>query len=98
MGTPFFDDATRDLFDEILAESVQEFRASKKTAPSDPAHTVTTVDTEDAWKRLHRSMYVMTMHRGRPHAERPAFQRRWLETAVQAIYQILATLPEEDTT
>lgn len=106
MNTPFYDDATRDLFDEILAESVEEFRAEKQEAVSAPVTNSEQApvsdlpgsDVEDAWKRLHRSMYVISMHRGRPHAERPEFQRKWLESALRSICVILAALPDEGTT
>lgn len=106
MNTPFFDDATRDLFDEILAESVEEFRAQKQEAVSAPVQAseptplpdTPTSDVQAAWKRLHRAMYVISMHQGRPHAERPEFQRRWLEDAVKAIYLILAALPDKEST
>jgi hypothetical protein len=43
-------------------------------------------------------MYVMTMHRGRPHAQHPDFQRKWLESALRAICVILAHLPDGDET
>lgn len=106
MNTPFYDDATRDLFDEILAETVEEFRAEKQEAQNTPV-TVSEPEpltdppgpfVDDAWKRLHRSMYVISMHRGRPHAERPEFQRKWLESALRSICVILASLPDEETT
>lgn len=108
MTQPFFDDATRDLFDEILKESVEEYRAEKEfTVPvPDPAldppevlpETVEGDLSDAAWKRLHRAMYVMTMHRGRPHAQQPDFQRKWLESALRAICVILAHLPDGDET
>lgn len=80
MTKPFFDDAARDLFDEIFAETLQEIRHEKP------------------WSRLHRAMYVLSMHKGRPHAVRPEFQRRWLTEAMTAIQEILEGLPEEETT
>lgn len=80
MTKPFFDDAARNLFDEIFAETLQEVRQ------------------EQPWSRLHRAMYVLSMHKGRPHAVRPAFQRKWLTEAMTAIREILDAMPEEDTT
>lgn len=80
MTKPFFDDAARNLFDEIFAETLQEVRQ------------------EQPWSRLHRAMYVLSMHKGRPHAVRPAFQRKWLTEAMTAIQEILDAMPEEDTT
>lgn len=104
MSESFFDDATRDLFDEILRESLDEYRAQKpkpvesSVTPPEPLPVpgAPISDVDAAWKRLHRSMYVLTMHRGRPHAERPEFQRKWLEDAVKAIYLILAALPDKE--
>lgn len=80
MTQPFFDDAARQLFDDIFAETLDEVRK------------------ERPWTRLHRAMYVLSMHKGRPHAVRPQFQRRWLTEAYEAIREILDALPEEDTT
>lgn len=158
MTDPYYDEATRDLFREILQESIQEYRDAKaldavvltelppdaeelpqespqetvqETAqepvqadpepipqdppapaetpsekpvripsPRPPAEPVATPapDPADPWRILHRSMYVLSMHRGRPHARTAAFQRRWLEQAVHAIYHILADLPDDPPT
>lgn len=113
MTQPFFDDAARSLFDEILAESIVEFRAEKErvaedvpATPEEPPQQPQETPAEDPWpvtpkspqQRLHRAMYVLDMHKGRPHANKPAFQRRWLEEALRAIVLMLADLPEDDTT
>ena len=62
------------------------------------AETLQEVRQEQPWSRLHRAMYVLSMHKGRPHAVRPAFQRKWLTEAMTAIQEILDAMPEEDTT
>lgn len=80
MTKPFFDDAARNLFDEIFAETLQEMHHEKP------------------WTRLHRAMYVLSMHKGRPHAVRPEFQRKWLTEAMASIQEILAQMPEDETT
>lgn len=155
MTEPYYDEPTRDLFREILQESIQEYRDAKaldavvledlppeaeeppqesaqettqgpvqadpepvpqdppvppETPPEKPVRIPSprppaeplaepvdgpTAEPPDPWRILHRSMYVLSMHRGRPHARTAAFQRRWLEQAVHAIYHILADLPED---
>lgn len=155
MTEPYYDEPTRDLFREILQESIQEYRDAKaldavaladippeaeepppedvretaqetaqepvqadpEPVPQDPPDAPETPPVKpvripsprppaepvadlpdtppDPWRILHRSMYVLSMHRGRPHARTAAFQRRWLEQAVHAIYHILADLPED---
>ena len=47
--------------------------------------------------RLYRAMYVLSMHKGRPHAVKPAFQRKWLREVQDAAHEMLRNLPDEDT-
>lgn len=114
MSTPYFDDAARDLFADILTESIQEYqeeKAARTPEPDplpeppaeppvppqeDPPDTPRIPRPRTPRERLHRAMYVMDMHKGRTHADLPAFQRRWLEEALRAIVLLLAELPEED--
>jgi hypothetical protein len=110
MSTPYFDDAARDLFDEILTETIAEYREEKAArTPEPPAEPPVPPQEPPApqpvvprprtpQERLHRAMYVLDMHKGRPHAAKPAFQRRWLEEAMRAIVILLAELPEDDDT
>jgi len=112
MSTPFFDESARNLFNEIFAESLAEFRQEKaQTSVAPPVETVQDPPetspmafpdgaffSHPAWVRLHRAMYVLDMHKGRPHAVKQAFQRRWLEEVVQSSVLLLAAIPEEDTT
>jgi hypothetical protein len=113
MSTPFFDDAARDLFDEIFRESLAEFREEKASTPPEPsapepetppeppqtpaespAEPVPVPRPRTPSERLHRAMYVLDMHKGRPHSDGVEFQRRWLEEALRAVVLMLAELPE----
>lgn len=109
MGTPFFDDTTRALFHEIFAETLAEYREEKAQTPV--AHPVETVQdhpetspmafpdgvffSHPAWVCLHRAMYVLDMHKGRPHAVKADFQRRWLQEAGDAVSALLTALPDD---
>ena len=47
-------------------------------------------------QRLYRAMYVLSMHKGRPHAAKPAFRRKWLTAIRDAAAEMLAELPPEE--
>lgn len=114
MSTPYFDDAARDLFADILTESIQEYQEEKAARTPDPEPAPETPEEPPVppqetppdvprvprprtpAERLHRAMYVLDMHKGRPHANKPEFRRRWLMEGLNAIVLLLAELPEEE--
>jgi hypothetical protein len=78
--------------------SAKKKKAVKDSAAQDYLDQLIADLKSNPWSRLYRAMYVLTMHKGRPHAVKPAFQRRWLSEVHDMTHELLRSLPDEDTT